>query len=85
MLDLTAVPLVKELSHLPVIVDPSHGTGRSDLVPCMAFSAVAAGADALLVEVHDNPAEALSDGYQSITPEQLAALCRRVESLLEIR
>ncbi|MBQ6074412.1 MAG: 3-deoxy-7-phosphoheptulonate synthase [Bacteroidales bacterium] len=85
VLDLSAVPLVKRLSHLPVMVDPSHGTGRSDLVPTMAVAAVAAGADAIMVEVHDNPGEALSDGFQSLTPDQLADLCRRIEPVLNIR
>lgn len=85
VLDLSAVPLVKRLSHLPVMVDPSHGTGRSDLVPTMAVAAVAAGADAIMVEVHDNPEGALSDGFQSLTPDQLADLCRRIEPVLNIR
>lgn len=85
VLDLSAVPLVKRLSHLPLMVDPSHGTGRSDLVPTMAVAAVAAGADAIMVEVHDNPEEALSDGFQSLTPDQLADLCRRIEPVLNIR
>lgn len=85
VLDLSAVPLVKRLSHLPVMVDPSHGTGRSDLVPTMSVAAVAAGADAIMVEVHDNPGEALSDGFQSLTPDQLADLCRRIEPVLNIR
>jgi 3-deoxy-7-phosphoheptulonate synthase len=68
-LDLNAVPVAKELSHLPVIVDPSHGTGRATLVPPLARAALAAGADGLMVEVHPNPAEALSDGVQSLTPQ----------------
>jgi 3-deoxy-7-phosphoheptulonate synthase len=69
-LDLSAVPLVKQLSHLPVIVDPSHGTGIANLVPAMSKAALAAGADGLMIEVHPNPPEALSDGPQSLTPEQ---------------
>lgn len=85
VLDLSVVPLVKRLSHLPVMVDPSHGTGRSDLVPTMAVAAVAAGADAIMVEVHDNPEEALSDGFQSLSSDQLADICRRIVPVLKIR
>lgn len=73
-LDLSAVPLVKQLSHLPIIVDPSHGTGISGLVPAMSKAALAAGADGLMIEVHPNPQEALSDGPQSLTPEQFQNL-----------
>lgn len=68
-LDLSAVPVLKELTHLPVVVDPSHGAGRCDIVPAMAMAAVAAGADGLLIEVHNNPELAVSDGEQSIKPE----------------
>jgi 3-deoxy-7-phosphoheptulonate synthase len=71
-LDLSAVPLLKEWSHLPVLVDPSHGTGRSSLVPPMARAAIACGADGLLIEVHPHPERALSDGQQSLTPKLLA-------------
>jgi len=71
-LDLSAVPLLKQWSHLPVIVDPSHGTGMSSLVPPMARAAIACGADGLLIEVHPHPERALSDGPQSLTPELLA-------------
>lgn len=73
-LDLNAVPVVKHLSHLPIIVDPSHGTGRWYLVPPMMLAAVAAGADGVIVEVHPNPPHALSDGAQSLTPENFAAV-----------
>ena len=73
-LDINAVPLLKQLSHLPVVADPSHGTGRWELVEPVARAAVAAGADGLLVEVHPRPTEALSDGAQSLTPECFAAL-----------
>lgn len=73
-LDLNAVPVVKELSHLPVIVDPSHGTGKWSLVTPMARAAIAAGADGLIVEVHPRPEEALSDGSQSLTPKHFAQL-----------
>jgi len=77
-LDLSAVPAAKNLSHLPVFVDPSHGTGRWQLVVPMSRAAIAAGADGLLVEVHPNPSEALSDGPQSLTPENLAALIEQL-------
>jgi 3-deoxy-7-phosphoheptulonate synthase len=73
-LDLSAIPVVKKLSHLPILVDPSHGTGRRDKVIPMARAAVAAGADGLLIEVHNNPDRALSDGAQSLYPEQFDRL-----------
>ena len=73
-LDLAAVPLLKEVSHLPVVVDPSHGTGVKSLVKPMSKAAVAAGADGLIVEVHPNPEEAMSDGAQSLRPEDFKAL-----------
>ena len=73
-LDLSAVPVLKQLSHLPVFIDPSHGTGRWDLVAPMALAAVAAGADGLLIEVHSNPEVALSDGPQSLKPKKFAAM-----------
>jgi 3-deoxy-7-phosphoheptulonate synthase len=73
-LDLSAVPLIKQLSHLPVVVDPSHGTGKWDLVPPMALAAVAAGADGIMVEVHPRPEEALSDGPQALLPTTFAKL-----------
>lgn len=80
-LPLATVPYLHERTHLPVLVDPSHGTGHTSLVPRMAAAAVAAGADGLMLEVHPNPEKALSDGYQSLDFEQFAetmALCRRV-------
>ena len=80
-LDLSAVAAAKKLSHLPVIVDPSHGTGRRELVGPMALAAVAAGADGLMVEMHPNPAEALSDGPQSLDPDQYRELMAAVFSL----
>ncbi len=80
-LDLSAVAAVKSVSHLPVIVDPSHGTGVWKLVRPMARAAVAAGADGLMIEVHPNPAEALSDGKQSLTPENFAGLMREVAGI----
>jgi 3-deoxy-7-phosphoheptulonate synthase len=73
-LDLSAIPVIEKLSHLPIVVDPSHGTGRRDKVTPMARAAVAAGADGLLVEVHNNPDKALSDGAQSLYPEQFDRL-----------
>ena len=78
-LDITAVPLLKELTHLPVIVDPSHATGRADLVKPASRAAIAAGADGLLIEVHPDPENALSDGYQSISPPQFKQLMSEVE------
>jgi 3-deoxy-7-phosphoheptulonate synthase len=72
--DLTAVPALKEMSHLPVIVDPSHGTGIRSLIPPMAKAAVPVGADGIIIEVHPNPEKAFSDGAQSLMPEQFAAL-----------
>jgi 3-deoxy-7-phosphoheptulonate synthase len=82
-LDLNAVPVLKEISHLPVIVDPSHGTGVSRYVPAMALAAVAAGADGLMVEMHPNPREALSDGAQSLTPAQLQTLMAQLRELAQ--
>jgi len=73
-LDISAVPLLKQLSHLPVIVDPSHATGKWELVGPVARAAIAAGADGLIIEVHPQPEEALSDGIQSLKPERFAAL-----------
>lgn len=73
-LDISAVPLLNELTHLPVVIDPSHGTGKRSLVKSMAKAAVAAGADGLLVEVHPRPEEALSDGQQSLSPEEFEEL-----------
>ncbi len=73
-LDIAAIPVIKKLSHLPVVADPSHGTGRRDKVPPMARAAVAAGADGLLIEVHNDPDHALSDGAQSLTPGEFSQL-----------
>lgn len=80
-LDLSAVPALRELTHLPVIVDPAHATGRVALIPSMSLAAVAAGADGIIVEVHDDPAAALSDGDQSLTPVQFSELVRKVTAL----
>jgi 3-deoxy-7-phosphoheptulonate synthase len=81
MLDLTAIPIVHKLSHLPIIADPSHGTGLRDKVIPMARAAVAAGADGILVEVHPNPERALSDGAQSLYPEQFAQLVGELRTI----
>ena len=83
-LDLSAIPVLHELSHLPVVVDPSHATGRSALVPSMAVAAAAAGADGIMVEVHNNPACALCDGAQSLTPEQFNTLNQKVQKVREV-
>ena len=83
-LDLSAVPLLKELSHLPVIVDPSHGTGVRSLVSPMCKAAVAAGADGLTIEVHPNPEEAFSDGDQSLLPDQFIQLVRELKPYLDL-
>ncbi|HYM50586.1 MAG TPA: 3-deoxy-7-phosphoheptulonate synthase [Candidatus Limnocylindrales bacterium] len=80
-LDLNAVPLIRELSHLPIIVDPSHGTGRRSLVTAMAMAGVAAGAHGLMIEVHPHPEEALSDGAQSLTPDDFRALVQAIRSI----
>ena len=80
-LDLSAVPVLKELTHLPVVVDPSHGVGKRSLVAPMAKAAIAAGADALIIEVHTNPEEAMSDGDQSLKPEQFAQLMKELKSV----
>ena len=83
-LDLSAVPVLHELSHLPVVVDPSHATGHSSLVPSMALAAAAAGADGIMVEVHNDPLHALCDGAQSLTPAQFEALMRQMDRILEV-
>jgi 3-deoxy-7-phosphoheptulonate synthase len=73
-MDVSAIPVVKHLSHLPIVGDPSHGTGRRAMVAPMARASVAAGADGLLIEVHPNPEKAVSDGVQSLFPEQFVKL-----------
>ena len=83
-LDLSAIPVLHELSHLPVIADPSHATGKSALVPPMALAAAAAGADGIMVEVHNNPACALCDGPQSLTPEQFRKLNQKIARIREV-
>ena len=81
-LDISAVPVLRQLTHLPVIVDPSHGTGSAALVKPMAFAATAAGADGLMIEVHNDPQHALCDGAQSLTPEAFDEVARGVRSIL---
>src|SRR5688572_32949243 len=83
MLDLTAIPVVQRLSHLPIIADPSHGTGLRDKVTPMARAAVASGADGLMIEVHPNPDRALSDGAQSLFPDQLASLVTELRAIAQ--
>jgi 3-deoxy-7-phosphoheptulonate synthase len=82
-LDLNAIPYIKQKTHLPVIVDPSHGTGIRDLVAPMALAAAACGADGIIVEVHENPAQALSDGAQSLYPEQFGTLMHSLKGVVE--
>ena len=83
-LDLSAVPIIKHLTHLPVIVDPSHGTGSWRWVPAMSRAAIAAGADGIMVEVHPYPEKALCDGAQSLTLENFALLCRELEDVAAV-
>ena len=83
-LDLSAVSILHELTHLPVVVDPSHATGKARLVPPMALAATAAGADGIMVEVHNNPSCALCDGAQSLTPVQFDALNRKIQKIREV-
>jgi len=87
-LDLAAVPVIKKETYLPVIIDPSHSTGRRDLIFSMSCAAVAAGADGLMIEVHYNPQEAIVDGRQTITPGELQDIikaCREIHSLVKAR
>lgn len=83
-LDLSAVPMLHELSHLPVIVDPSHATGLSRLVPSMAMAATACNADGLIIEVHNDPRHALCDGAQSLKPEEYAKLASKIRAIREV-
>ena len=80
-LDLSAIPVLKRLSHLPVVIDPSHATGDSGLVRPMALAATAAGADGLIIEVHNDPAHALCDGPQSLTPEAFRQVMDMVNAI----
>lgn len=77
-LDLSVLPVLRSLTHLPIMIDPSHGTGRAEYVPAMAKAAIAAGADSLMIEVHPNPAKALSDGPQSLTPDRFDRLVQEM-------
>ena len=83
-MDISAIPVLHELSHLPVIADPSHATGKARLVSSMSCAAVAAGADGLMIEVHNAPEKALCDGAQSLTPAQFKEVSRQVQSLREV-
>ncbi len=77
-LDLSVLPVLRSLTHLPIMIDPSHGTGRAEYVPAMALAAIAGGADSLMIEVHPNPAKALSDGPQSLTPDRFDRLIQEM-------
>ena len=83
-LDLSAVPVLHNMTHLPVVVDPSHGTGKAGLVAPMAYAAAACGADGIMIEVHNNPVCALCDGAQSLTPEQFEKLSAKVQQIREV-
>jgi 3-deoxy-7-phosphoheptulonate synthase len=83
-LDLSIIPVVKHLSHLPIIIDPSHGTGRAEYVPAMSRAALAAGADGLLVEVHPEPRNALSDGQQTLDFGAFSEMCASLRPLAEV-
>jgi len=80
-LDLAAVPALKKESHLPVIVDPTHGAGHRDLIPTMALAAIAAGADGIMLEVHNDPESALSDGEQALLPDKFEALVTQMRAV----
>jgi 3-deoxy-7-phosphoheptulonate synthase len=83
-LDLSVIPIIKQKSHLPIIIDPSHATGDWRLVESMSLAAIAAGADGLMIEVHDNPEEAWSDGAQSLKPERFAAVIQKGKKIAEV-
>jgi 3-deoxy-7-phosphoheptulonate synthase len=83
-MDVSAIPVLKKLTHLPVFGDPSHGVGIRDLVPPMALASIAAGADGLLMEMHPNPEKAMSDGAQSLFPDQLEQLMRKLRRLAPV-
>ena len=80
-LDLSAVPALRDLTHLPIVIDPSHATGNSRFVPSMALAAAAAGADGLMIEVHNDPMHALCDGAQSLTPDEFSALAKKIAAV----
>ena len=83
-LDLSAVPVIKQKSHLPIIIDPSHATGKRDLVEPLAKAAIAVGADGLMIEVHNNPAKALWDGKQSIKPDTFDKIMKQLQVYTEL-
>ena len=83
-LDISAIPVLKQLSHLPVIIDPSHSAGKSELVDPLSCAAVAAGADGLIIEVHNDPPHALCDGPQSVRPEAFDKLAKKLMRVKEI-
>ena len=83
-LDLSVLPVLHSLTHLPIMIDPSHGTGKAEYVPAMALAAIAAGTDSLMIEVHPNPAKALSDGPQSLTPERFDRLMQELEVIAKV-
>ncbi len=83
-MDISAIPVLKALTHLPVLGDPSHGVGKRSYVPAMAMATIAAGGDGLLMEMHPNPDKAMSDGAQSLTPEQLKKLVIKLRQLAPI-
>ncbi|MGN1122635.1 MAG: 3-deoxy-7-phosphoheptulonate synthase, partial [Eubacteriales bacterium] len=80
-LDISAVPMLRSMTHLPVVIDPSHATGKAMAVPSMSLAGVVAGADGLIIEVHNNPAKALCDGAQSLTPAQFDELSKKIEQV----
>jgi 3-deoxy-7-phosphoheptulonate synthase len=81
--DINAIPVLKNLTHLPVILDPSHSTGHADYVPAVARAGIAAGADGIIVEVHPDPAKAVSDGKQSLKPEKFAEMVKQVKAIAD--
>jgi 3-deoxy-7-phosphoheptulonate synthase len=83
-MDISAIPVLKSLTHLPVLGDPSHGVGKREFVPPLALATVAAGGDGLLMEMHPNPDKAMSDGAQSLYPKQLAELVEKLRQLAPI-
>jgi 3-deoxy-7-phosphoheptulonate synthase len=82
--DINAIPVLKQLTHLPVILDPSHATGYADYVPAIARAGIAAGADGLIVEVHPEPSKAASDGKQSLKPEKFAEMVTQIKAIAEV-
>jgi len=83
-LDISCIPVLRKLTHLPIMIDPSHGTGWSDYVPSMCLASIAAGTDSLMIEVHPNPKKALSDGPQSLTPDQFDQLMKEINVMAKV-